>query len=73
MRVKCKALNSIGYDPLLRKYFIERRIQGIMFRMKSYYRKDIEEYISNKTKKVFEEIYRRRRNRKKNANRRHVS
>lgn len=68
MRLKDKALRSIGYDPMSRKYFIDRRIRGIRFTAKSYYRENVERYISNRIKNSLDKrnlLYK-----KKNSNRR---
>lgn len=48
-RLVKKRQASIGYDPLNRKYYIDRDFDGVLFRCYSIYEKDIKRYVKTKT------------------------
>lgn len=52
MTLKDKMIESIGYDPLTRMYYIEKDIKGYHLKHSSYSKKLVEEYIVEKFKVV---------------------
>lgn len=52
MTLKDKMIESIGYDPLTRMYYIEKNIKGYHLKHSSYSKKLVEEYIVEKFKVV---------------------
>ena len=52
MTLKDKMIESIGYDPMTRMYYIEKDIKGYHLKYSSYSKKLVEEYIVEKFKVV---------------------
>lgn len=52
MTLKDKMIESIGYDPLTRMYYIEKNIKGYHLKHSSYSEKLVKEYIVQKFKVV---------------------
>lgn len=48
MTLEERALNSIGYDPLERVYWIDRKFSNYRIAYSSYYRHVVEEFIRRK-------------------------
>lgn len=52
LTLKDKMIESIGYDPLTRMYYIEKNIKGYYLKHSSYSKKLVEEYIVEKFRVV---------------------
>ena len=52
-QAKKKLLASIGYDPLIRKFWIDKIYKGRLYRFYTFSKSDIERYISTKSKEKF--------------------
>ena len=46
-------VSCMGYFPLERKYFIDKEINGVYFKLYSVYKSDVEKYIRGKMKRMY--------------------
>lgn len=46
-------VSCIEYFPLERKYFIDKEINGVYFKLYSVYKSDVEKYIRGKMKRMY--------------------
>ena len=46
-----RMVRCIGYDPLTMEYYIDKKFEGVPFRLYSIYKFDVEKYVRGKMKR----------------------